>query len=219
MGQMIGIRVLCLAIGYAFGLFQTAYILGKRSGIDIRNYGSGNAGTTNMMRVKGTKAGIMVFFGDLLKCFFAVWLVWLLFHNSHPESVYLLKTYAFAGCVLGHDFPFYMNFKGGKGVASLAGFVMSFHWTLFPVCAFLFFVPFLTTHFVSLGSLMVYGGMFLQIIFEGQLGMFGETPQNLLIEMYVVQLLLTALAYYRHRANIVRLATGTEKKTYLKKKK
>lgn len=215
MTEEIGLRIVCLAIGYGFGLFQTAYLLGRRSGIDIRNYGSGNAGTTNMMRVKGTKAGLAVFFGDTLKCFCAVWLVWILFHTSCPELVYLLKTYAFAGCVLGHDYPFYMHFKGGKGVACLAGFLISFHWSLLPVGAALFFIPFLTTHFVSLGSLVLYGGMFLQVIVEGQLGVFGQTGQSTLIEMYIVQFLLTAMAFYRHRANIRRLAGGTEKKTYL----
>lgn len=219
MAGEIGLRILCLAIGYGFGLFQTAYLMGRRSGIDIRNYGSGNAGTTNMMRVKGTKAGITVFFGDTLKCFCAVWLVWILFHASHPGLVYLLKTYAFAGCVLGHDFPFYMNFRGGKGVACMAGFLISFHWSLLPVGAALFFIPFLATHYVSLGSLVLYGGMFLQIVIEGQLGVFGQTAQNALIEMYIVQFLLTAMAWYRHRANIGRLLHGTEKKTYLHHKK
>ena len=65
-------RVICLSIGYLFGLFQTAYIYGKIHGIDIRQYGSGNAGTTNTLRVLGTKAGLIVFAGDVLKCVFAV---------------------------------------------------------------------------------------------------------------------------------------------------
>ena len=66
------VRVGCLAIGYLFGLFQTSYIYGKAHGIDIRNYGSGNAGTTNMMRTLGTKAGLITFFGDCVKCMLAV---------------------------------------------------------------------------------------------------------------------------------------------------
>ena len=109
---MIGLRVLCLLIGYVFGNFQTAYILGKMKGIDIREYGSGNAGTTNAIRVLGTKAGLTVFIGDMLKSLIALLLVGALFGKSHPESVYLLKSWAFMGVVLGHDFPFYMNFKG-----------------------------------------------------------------------------------------------------------
>ena len=76
---MIGLRVLCLVIGYAFGNFQTAYILGKMKGIDIREYGSGNAGTTNAIRVLGTKAGLTVFVGDMLKSLIALLLVGALF--------------------------------------------------------------------------------------------------------------------------------------------
>ena len=67
MDQLIILRIVCLVIGYVFGLFQTAYILGKSKGIDIRDYGSGNAGTTNAMRILGTKAGLIVFLGDMLK--------------------------------------------------------------------------------------------------------------------------------------------------------
>ena len=140
---MIGLRFLCLAIGYLFGIFQTAYILGKIKGIDIRDYGSGNAGTTNAIRVLGTKAGLIVFAGDLLKCLLALVLVGSVFGKAHPEMMYLLKSWTFAGVVLGHDYPFYMNFKGGKGVAVIAGFVFGYHWSFLPVALVLFFVPYL----------------------------------------------------------------------------
>ena len=161
---MIGLRILCLAIGYLFGNFQTAYILGKMKGIDIRDFGSGNAGTTNAIRVLGTKAGLLVFVGDMLKSLIALLLVGALFGKSHPEAVLLLKSWAFMGVVLGHDFPFYMNFKGGKGVAVMAGFAFGYHWSFIPSSILLFFVPYLTTKFVSLGSLMVYGGTFIQMV-------------------------------------------------------
>ena len=94
---MIGLRVLCLALGYLFGCFQTAYILGRMKGIDIREYGSGNAGTTNAIRVLGTRAGLIVFAGDMLKSLIALLLVGALFGKSHPEAVYLLKSWAFLG--------------------------------------------------------------------------------------------------------------------------
>ena len=214
---MIGLRILCLVIGYAFGNFQTAYILGKMNGIDIREYGSGNAGTTNAIRVLGTKAGLTVFIGDMLKSLIALLLVGALFGKSHPESVLLLKSWAFMGVVLGHDYPFYMNFKGGKGVAVMAGFAFGYHWSFIPTSLLLFFVPYLTTTYVSLGSLMVYGGTFIQMIIEGQLGLFKGVSQANLIEMYLIQFFLTFMAFYRHRANIGRLLTGTERKTYLLK--
>lgn len=204
--------------GYLFGNIQTAYILGKMKGIDIRDYGSGNSGTTNAMRVLGTKAGLTVFAGDMLKSLILLLLVGAVFGKSHPETVYLLKSWAMLGVVLGHDFPFYMNFKGGKGVAVMAGFAFGYHWSFIPTSILLFFIPYLTTKFVSLGSLMVYGGTLIQMIIEGQMGVFGAVSQAHLIEMYVIQFFLTALAYYLHRANIGRLLAGNERKTYIFKK-
>ncbi|MBR3366723.1 MAG: glycerol-3-phosphate 1-O-acyltransferase PlsY [Lachnospiraceae bacterium] len=213
-----GLRVLCLVIGYAFGMIQTAYILGKMNGIDIRDYGSGNAGTTNAMRVLGPKAGLTVFFGDMFKSLVALLLVGALFGGSHPELVYVLKAWTFAGVVLGHDFPFYMNFKGGKGVAVMAGFVFGFYWPLAIAAVLVFFIPYLTTRFVSLGSLMVYGCTYILLIIFGQMGRLGATSQMHLIEIYVIQGLLTFMAFYRHRANIGRLLRGEERKTYIFKK-
>ena len=215
---MIGLRFLCLAIGYVFGMFQTAYILGRIKGIDIRNYGSGNAGTTNAIRVLGTKAGLIVFIGDLLKSLLALLLVGALFGKSHPEAIYLLKSWTFAGVVLGHDYPFYMHFKGGKGVAVMAGFVFGYHWSFLPIALVEFFVPYLTTHFVSLGSLMTYAGTFALMVVEGQQGIFTGTSQLALIEMYVIQFLLTFMAFYRHKENIGRLSRGEERQTFLFKK-
>ncbi len=208
------VRVLCLAIGYLFGLFQTAYIYGKLHGIDIRNYGSGNAGTTNTLRVLGTKAGLIVLFGDIMKCILAVVITGLLFDKSHPEMLYLLKMYAAAGAILGHNFPFYLKFKGGKGIAATAGLILSFHPYLIPLGVILFFGAFFITHYVSLGSLLVYAGFMIELIILGQRGVFGMT-QPLLNEMYIIAAGLTVMAYYKHRENIKRLLSGTERKTYL----
>ncbi len=93
-------RIICLVIGYVFGLFQTAYIYGKLHGIDIRNYGSGNAGTTNTMRVLGTKAGLLVLLGDIVKCILAIVVTGMIFGKTHPDMVYLLKMYAATGAIL-----------------------------------------------------------------------------------------------------------------------
>ena len=207
-------RIICLVMGYVFGLFQTAYLYGKMNGIDIRNYGSGNAGTTNTLRVLGTKAGLIVLFGDIMKCILAVVVTGLLFEKSHPEMIYLLKMYAAAGAILGHNFPFYLKFKGGKGIAATAGLILSFHPYLIPVGVILFFGAFLTTHYVSLGSLLVYAGFLIEIIVMGQKGVFGMS-QALLNEMSVIAAFLTKMAYYKHRENIKRLLSGTERKTYL----
>ena len=84
------VRVICVLIGYLFGLFQTAYFYGRAHGIDIRQHGSGNSGTTNALRVLGTKAGLIVFAGDCLKCMAAVGITRLVFGGSHPDMIYLL---------------------------------------------------------------------------------------------------------------------------------
>ncbi|MDE7131783.1 MAG: glycerol-3-phosphate 1-O-acyltransferase PlsY [Lachnospiraceae bacterium] len=207
-------RIICLVIGYVLGMFQTAYIYGKLHGIDIRDYGSGNAGTTNTMRVLGTKAGLLVLLCDIVKCILAVVVTDLIFGESHPDMLYLLKIYAATGAILGHNFPFYLHFKGGKGIAATAGMILSFHPYLIPMGVILFFGAFFTTHYVSLGSLLVYAGFFIELIVLGQMDIFGM-PQNLLIEMYVIAGVLTVMAYYKHRGNIKRLLSGTERKTYL----
>ena len=208
------VRVVCLLIGYVFGLFQTAYIYGRLHGIDIRNYGSGNAGTTNTLRVFGTKAGLLVLLGDIMKCILAVVITAVIFDSSHPDMVYLLKMYTAAGAIIGHNFPFYLKFKGGKGIAATAGLILSFHPYLIPMGVILFFGAFFITHYVSLGSLLVYAGFMIELVILGQMGIFGMT-QALLIEMYVIAGFLTVMAYWKHRENIKRLLSGSERKTYL----
>lgn len=210
-------RLVCIAIGYVCGLFQTSYIYGKAHGIDIRDYGSGNAGTTNALRTLGRKAGAITFLGDCFKCVVAVLIVWLIFGKTQGENFKLLGLYAAAGTILGHNFPFYLKFRGGKGIAATAGLLFSFDWRLMLVALAVFLLVFFTTHYVSLGSLMVYvvfvGGLF----FMGQTGQFDMEPARI-YEIYGLGLFLAGLAVWKHRANIVRLIHGNENKTYLKKK-
>jgi len=210
-------RIICIVIGYVFGLFQTAFIYGKMHGIDIRDHGSGNAGTTNALRVLGTKAGLIVFAGDVIKCILAMVVCSAIFGAANPEKAYLLRLYGAAGAILGHNFPFYLNFRGGKGIAATAGLILAFHPFFIPMGVILFFGIFLTTHYVSLGSLLVYAGLMIEMVICGQLGVFGS-PQAVLNEMYVITAFLTIMAYYKHRENIGRLLKGNERKTYLFKK-
>ena len=111
-------RLICLAIGYVCGLFQTSYIIGRFHQTDIREHGSGNAGTTNALRTFGKKAGAMTLLGDCLKCVAAILLVKVFFGKTYGSVLPLLTVYAAAGCILGHNFPFYLNFRGGKGIAA-----------------------------------------------------------------------------------------------------
>lgn len=210
-------RVICIVIGYVFGLFQTAFIYGKLHGIDIREHGSGNAGTTNTLRVLGTKAGLIVLAGDIIKCILAILICGWIFDASHPDEIYLLKLYAAAGAILGHNFPFYLHFKGGKGIAATAGLILAFHPAFIPMGVVVFFGVFFTTHYVSLGSLLIYAGLLIEMVVLGQMGVFGA-PAPVLLEMYILTALLTGMAYYKHRENIMRLLHGQERKTYLVKK-
>lgn len=211
------IRIVCLLIGYCFGIFQTAFIYGKLHGIDIREKGSGNSGTTNALRVLGKKAGIIVFLGDALKAVFAMVLVHVLFQDKYPDMEALLRIYAGAGVVLGHNFPFYMGFKGGKGIAATGGISLGMAWQCCLAVAVTFFSIFFATHYVSLGSLCMYVVFVIALVAMGQMGCFGMS-QACLTEMYVIAVLLMIMAFVRHRGNIERLVHGNERKTYLTKK-
>ena len=123
-------RIICLAAGYLCGLFQTGYIYGKLHGIDIRSYGSGNSGSTNALRVMGKKAGLTVFVGDFLKTVIPCFITRLLFKDQ-PELMYVYMLYTGLGVILGHNFPFYLGFKGGKGIAATAGIIFSIDWRFF----------------------------------------------------------------------------------------
>lgn len=212
------IRLICLLIGYLLGMFQTAYFYGKMHGIDIRTKGSGNAGTTNTLRVLGKKAGMIVLLGDLFKTMLAILIVKIFFCSQYPELYYLLVLYAAAGAILGHNFPFYLNFKGGKGIAATGGLILSFHPWFILVGVISFFGTFFITHYVSLASLLAYLCFMIQLVYCGETGFFEGMTEAAITEMYVVGLCLLIMAYWRHRSNIVKLIKGTERKTYLTKK-
>ena len=213
-------RILCLVIGYAFGLIQTGFIYGKMHGIDIREHGSGNSGATNTLRTLGTKAGFMVLFGDAIKCIVAIVITYFLFGRSNPEYLFLYRMYTALGVILGHDFPFYLQFKGGKGIAATAGVIVSFGPVSFLIHLLVFALVFLTTHYVSLGSILIYITFFVYILVCGQTGALDmragvDIPQPVMYEMYAVVLVMTVMAVWRHRANIKRLLTHSESKVYL----
>ncbi len=210
-------RIICLGIGYVFGLFQTGYIYGRMHGIDIRSHGSGNAGTTNMLRTLGTGAGAITFLGDALKCVFAVLLVKAIFREKCADILPLLSIYAAAGVILGHNFPFYLGFRGGKGIAATGGLILALNLPMTGLALLTFAAVFALTHYVSLGSLLIYIGFIIELIIFGQNGTFGMT-QGYLNEMYLIGACLTVLAFWMHRANIGRLVRGEERKTYLFKK-
>ena len=217
---MIIYRVLCVFIGYIFGLFQTGFIMGKINHIDIRNYGSGNSGTTNAMRTLGKKIGIITFFGDALKAVFAVGVTFLLFHNKCSDHLFVLALYTGTGVILGHNFPFYMGFKGGKGIAASAGVMcalMFYDWKFVVMAFFTFFIALIITKYVSVSSLFLMTGFLIEMIVWGQLEMVHHLNPADRVEAYIITGFLTVLSYIRHASNIKRLLNGTERKIGQKK--
>ena len=213
-------RLICLCIGYVCGLFQTGYIVGKIKGIDIREYGSGNAGTTNILRTMGIKYALIVLLGDALKCGLAIIITKCLFGAAYGQIQSLLSLYASFGVILGHNFPFYMGFKGGKGIAATAGFII---FGLSPVMTLVgiivFFSIFFITHYVSLGSILLYAALVVCSFVFMKSDFYGWTAagsSSLYMEYSIVIILMMIMMLIRHKDNIKRLLSGTERKTYLK---
>ena len=209
-------RMASLLLGYLFGIFQTAYFVGKANGIDIREHGSGNAGTTNTLRVLGKKAGAIVFAGDFLKCFLVIHLVRILFKNTAADILPLVGLYAATGCILGHNFPVQLGFRGGKGIACTAGLLAAFDVRIGVIALLTFLAIVIVTRYVSLGSMVIVTEFALFIIVFGQMGLY-RMSQAPLVELYVLAAFLAGMAIYRHRANIVRLLNGTESRIFEKK--
>ena len=213
-------RLLCVVIGYLFGLIQTGYIYGKIKNIDIRKHGSGNAGTTNALRTLGWKAGVITFIGDCLKCVVAVTLVQFLFIQDLHQGLYAM--YAGLGAVLGHNFPFYLKFKGGKGIATTCGVFMvglisqsPWFWLIIPIAyistlAFIYFVE-----YASLASLIIVSAFGITgfILFSVE---YAGVVTGWLVGLYAFVFLICAIDWFAHRANIKRLLAGEEHKTSLK---
>ena len=205
-------RIVCVLIGYFIGCAQTAYIVGRLIyRIDIREFGSGNAGMTNAARTMGVKAGAAVFAIDFLKAVLAYYLCALifggggtfLFGGANGASPGL---FACAGVVLGHNFPFFMKFKGGKGVSSSAGTFFSADIRIALIEGAVFFAAALPTRYISLASLCIIAA------FPVLLLIFKFPADCVILEFF-----MCAVSYYMHRGNIKRLLNGTERKFTVKK--
>ena len=204
------IRILLLIIGYIIGNIETGYIFGKLNKMDIRNYGSGNAGATNTLRVLGPKAGLIVFLGDFCKSLIPCLVVRYIFKDNVSLS-YMYMLYIGLGVVLGHNFPFYLGFKGGKGVASTAGIIMALDIRIAAVCLAAFIVIVAVTRYVSLASIVV------MIIFIGMSHLLVKTNYGFAngsspMEFRLLVVVIGFLSIFMHRANIKRLLSGTENK-------
>lgn len=201
--------LLCLVVGYFCGCISSGYFVGKFFHTDIRTLGSGNAGTTNVLRNFGVVPAIITFVGDLAKAVIPILLIRFVF-DAQTEW-YLLCLYCGLGVVLGHNYPFYLGFKGGKGIAVTAAVVMSAaHPVMIPVGLAIFIAAVGLTRYVSVGSLFVAW-----YIPANTLIFYRE--DKLFVHMMIISLLFTLFAYFQHRQNIVRLMHGNENKLWGKK--
>lgn len=214
--MVVAIRFIVLAIGYVIGTFQTGYFYGKANGIDIREHGSGNAGATNTLRTLGWKAGVITFGGDCLKAVAAVLLAIYFFGGNFDGDARVLGMYAGLGAVLGHNFPFYLQFKGGKGIACTAGVVMAVCPLAVPACLAVFVMCLWLTKYVSLGSILMAVLFIIQVVEFNFIGALSLPAENIL-EYDILAIIFGVMAIWRHKANIHRLLDGTENKVGSKK--
>ncbi len=210
----------CLILGYFFGTIQTAFIIGKILNIDVRKNGSGNLGTTNVMRVIGVRSGLLTFLGDCVKVVIPILAAYGLFLWNNPLNVdisrYAICLYTGLGAVLGHDFPFYLHFKGGKGVATTAMvIIMLGDWRLTLFGVLIFFAVAVITRYVSLGSLvLMLAECVLSTVFMSN--NIIEVSGSWIYDCVIILIILTLLIFIQHRSNISRLIHGEERKFSVK---
>ncbi|MFZ9848324.1 MAG: glycerol-3-phosphate 1-O-acyltransferase PlsY [Flavobacteriales bacterium] len=212
---MTFINVILLLSAYILGSIPSAVWIGKYFfKIDVREYGSGNAGATNTFRVLGKKAGIPVLIIDVLKGFVAVKLAYL--QNVIPDNVVnanpfmnLMLALGIAA-LLGHIFPVFAAFRGGKGIATLLGIVFAVMWKAALIAVILFLIILIISKYVSLGSMLAGLAFPILIIF-----IFEDQAPSLKVFSAVIAVLVLVT----HQKNITRLIQGVENKTHLFKKR
>lgn len=189
--------IISMLIGYIFGSIQSAYLTGKLIGnLDIREQGSGNAGASNITSIMGIKYGVIVGLVDILKGTFAVLVVkWV--YPAYPDLAFLAGLMA----IIGHIFPFYLQFKGGKGVATLIGMMFGVDWKLGLLSILLVAVPALVSDYIVAGSLSAFIALPIVSFLHGH-------PITILL----FSAGLTILVIYLHRSNIQRIQAGEEQK-------
>ena len=187
--------VFCSLSAYLAGTVNFAWLIARSRGIDIRAAGSGNPGTTNAGRVMGLSTGVLVFVGDVLKAAAMVFAARFLFTDS--PCIGSVTTLA---CVLGHMYPFYLDFQGGKGIAVLLGAALGTDLRVFIGLLLVIAFVAVLTDYLFLGNLAAVLGFWLWSFLSG------ERPMELVLLGVAV-----ALSFWRHRGNFARLFAGKEK--------
>lgn len=209
MGELILTIVIVGIISYLVGSLNCSILISRLFKKDVRDSGSGNAGATNMARTFGTGVGVLTMLGDFLKTLIPLLLTRLIF----KDESYWQGMVAFSGfcCSLGHIYPLYFGFRGGKAVTVVGMVFLVVDWRCFAVGISVFILMVALTRYVSLGSIMA--------AFAGPIAMF-FICRNASDGYYVVGCLLALalMILWLHRGNVQRLLNGTERKFELKKK-
>lgn len=186
--------LIVIAVGYLIGSSSMSFYLGKMKGVEVNHLGSKNLGASNTMALLGWKAGIIVGLHDILKAIVAVMLMKYLF----PDLMYV-KEVAGVSCIIGHIFPFYLNFKGGKGFASYLGMTIALDWKFAIVVLGLVIAVTLITDYIVSGTFTTIALVpaYTAII-----------NHNLIAAMILV--IASLVMIYKHQENIYRLMNGTE---------
>jgi len=193
--------IFCLFFGYLFGSLNFAIIYSKLRGDDIRNHGSKNAGATNVLRTYGKIPALIVFLLDISKGIVSVLLVRLVFSSE------ILECAAALGAVLGHNFPVYYKFSGGKGVSTSFAVLLVFHWEIALISLGVFILTVLISRIVSLSSIIAALAALASSIILYNINAFS-----------VLCFIISVLCIIRHKQNIIRLINGTENKLGQKRK-
>ncbi len=194
-------------LAYLIGSLPSAVWLGQAYyGIDVREFGSGNAGATNTFRVLGTKAGVFVMALDIFKGLTAVTLatVWMQLGFIAESQIVLFKLVFGISAVLGHIFPIYVGFKGGKGVATLLGMVLGINPLVAAICIAVFMIVLLLTKYVSLGSILG------TLTFPVMLMITDIEPNDLILIVFGFTFFVVVL--FTHKKNVHRILNGKENK-------
>ena len=215
---MLAFIVLSLFIGYLLGSVNFAVLFSKKMyGEDVRNSGSGNAGFTNMMRAFGEKAAAYTFIGDFLKTALAVIIGWVLYGCMGAWSGAL-------GALIGHVFPLYYNFRGGKGVVCLTATLFLLDWRIFLILFVIFMVAAISTRYISLGSVLCaatlplfVNRMYKATVVDGGVLLDENTRLKWFVTM--VSLIIAVIVVVKHIGNVKRIANGTESKFSFNKSK
>ena len=214
---LFGSMLIVLLAAYFLGSINSAILFSKLIyKDDIRKHGSGNGGMTNMLRTYGGKAALLTLAGDLGKTAISIAIAGVVFGFNYVSGISIHPYLYLAGlfAVLGHVFPVYYGFKGGKGVLVTSTMALILTPVPFLILFGLFAIVFATSHYVSLGSVCV--AVLYPVLLHGVFAVKLNSPMPGLIALSTI--ILACLIVWCHRANLERISNRTEKKTYLRKK-